>query len=203
MKIINQPANFNALSKPSLAPESFSAWLNQPNSTQGDSYYIEHLEEFQKNALRFDNKSEKDTHPQSGNNSDAKQSFSRELLTPESSGLSKSLPWQKENDAVPLTEIVALENDFNQLIGHFSEGQGMGFISTSIRFETQPHKPAAQPAPPTAPITRRPLNPFQLFVENNELELALAIPEQLESQRKEIIREIRELVSSKGFILKN
>ncbi|MCE3044275.1 hypothetical protein [Legionella sp. 16cNR16C] len=201
MKITNQPAAFDAFPRHSSAAKPFSLWLNQ-HSPQADSYYTEHLEQLQKNDLHFKSNFSKKEYQCSVSGHEVNLEAPGELVLSEPKAPARQILAATPTEKTPFSRIIYLENDLRELIDHYFEQECPGFAFISFRFDSSTRKESLAPSLSPPSIPKRSLDQFQLFIEDGEVQLAIGLPDEFLSQAKEISRQIRQLISSKGFLLK-
>lgn len=125
-----------------------------------------------------------------------------ELALSEPKVPARQMPEAAQTEETPFSRIIYLENDLRELIDNYFKQDSRGFTFNSFRFETSTKKEILVPSLSTSSISKRYLDQFQLFIEDGEVQLAIGLPEELLPQTREISRQIRQLISSKGFLLK-
>ncbi|WP_133138398.1 hypothetical protein [Legionella genomosp. 1] len=201
MKITNQPAAFDAFYRHSSAAKPFSLWLNQ-HSPQVDSYYVEHLDQLQKNDLHFKSNFSKEEYQYPDSGHEANLNTPDKLVLSEPKVPSRQMLAATQTEKPPFSRIIYLENDLREFIDHYFEQECSGFAFNSFRFGSSTRKESLAPSLSAPSIPKRSLDQFQLFIEDGEVQLAIGLPGEFLSQAREISRQIRQLISSKGFLLK-
>ncbi|KTD45377.1 hypothetical protein Lqui_2848 [Legionella quinlivanii] len=201
MKITNQPAALDAFPRHSPAAKPFSLWLNQ-HSPQADSYYTEHLDQLQKSELHFQSNFPKKEYQYPTHEHEVNLNDPGELALSEPKVPARQMPEAAQTEETPFSRIIYLENDLRELIDNCFKQESRGFTFNSFRFETSTKKEILAPSLSTSSISKRYLDQFQLFIEDGEVQLAIGLPEELLPQTREISRQIRQLISSKGLLLK-